>query len=141
MPPWVDWLGYFGADAIGRVVGTWLRFCFSLPKLLLSRLKALSRNTPGRSSDAGYSAGTHSGVPGRFRSWVAKASRMVMATLVALTVWAIVSSRPVWTATGAEGDRILAGLLMLVSVTWVISVVRIFLSQPRKKRTPISSPR
>jgi hypothetical protein len=46
MPPWVDWLDYFGADAIGSVVGLWLRFCLNLPKLRLSRLEIRHENTP-----------------------------------------------------------------------------------------------
>ncbi len=34
MPPWFDWLDYIGADAIGRVIGLWFRFCVSLPRNL-----------------------------------------------------------------------------------------------------------
>ena len=139
MPPWVDWLDYFGADAIGRVVGLWLRFCFSIPKLLFSRLKIHSRNTPESSSDINYRKGTQSGMAGRFRSGLSKTIRIVISTSVTLVVWAIFTSKPVWTAAGAHGDRILAGVLMLVSATWVTSVLWILFSQPSKKRIPISS--
>jgi hypothetical protein len=24
---WADWLDYFGADAVGRLIGLWLRVC------------------------------------------------------------------------------------------------------------------
>jgi hypothetical protein len=78
---------------------------------------------------------------GRFRSGLAKAIRIVMATLLTLVVWAIVTSKPVWTAAGTDGDRILAGVLLLVSATWVISVFWIFFSQPRKKRVAVGSHR
>ena len=138
MPPWSDWLDYFGADAIGRVVGLWLKFCFGLPKFLLSRFRILSRDT-SRPSGVPYAASTRSDVTGCFRSWLAKTIRIVMATLLTLVVWAIVTSKPVWTAAGTDGDRILAGVLMLVSATWVISVFWIFFSQPRKKRIAASS--
>lgn len=140
MPPWSDWLDYFGADAIGRVVGLWLKFCFGLPKFLLSRLKILSRNTPG-TSDIHYPPSTHSEMTGRFRSGLAKSIRIVMATLLTLVAWAIVTSKPVWTAAGTDGDRILAGVLMLASATWVVSVFWILFSQPRKKRVAIRSHR
>jgi hypothetical protein len=140
MPPWSDWLDYFGADAIGRVVGLWLKFCFGLPKFLLSRFRILARNTP-RPSGVPCAASTHSEVTSRFRSWFAKTVKIVMATLLTLVVWVIVTSKPIWTAAGTDGDRILAGLLMLVSATWVISVFWIFFSQPRKKSIAVSSHR
>ena len=139
MPPWSDWLDYFGADAIGRVVGLWLKFCFGLPKFLLSRSRILSRNTP-RLSGGPYAASTHSEVT-NFRSVFAKTVKIVMATLLTLVVWVIVTSKPIWTAAGTDGDRILAGLLMLVSATWVVSVFWIFFSQPRKKSIAVSSHR
>jgi hypothetical protein len=64
-----------------------------------------------------------------------------MATLLTLVVWAIATSKPIWTAAGTDGDRVLAGVLMLVSATWVISVFWIVFSQPRKKRITVSSHR
>src|SRR5579862_813918 len=140
MPPWSDWLDYFGADAIGRVVGLWLKFCFGLPKFLLSRFRTLSSNAP-RLSGGPYAASTHSEVTRRFRSWFVKTVKIVMVTLLTLVVWVIVTSKPIWTAAGTDGDRILAGLLMLVSTTWVISVFWIFFSQPRKKSIALSSNR
>lgn len=132
MPPWSDWLDYFGADAIGRVVGLWLKFCFKLPRLVLSRLNILHK-TGGFTSGAQYGVFTHAEVSG-LRSAFAKTRRITMATLATLVVWAIVTSKPLWNAVGAVGDRILAGLLMLVNVTWLIVVVWTFFSQPRKKK-------
>ena len=140
MPPWSDWLDYFGADAIGRVVGLWLKFCFGLPRFLLLRFRIFSRKT-SRPNHVPSATSTHSEVTGRFRSGVAKTIRIVIATLLTLVVWTIVTSNPVWTAAGTDGDRFLAGVLMLVSATWVISVFWIFFSQPRKKRIAISSHR
>lgn len=131
MPPWPDWLDYFGADAIGRVVGLWLKFCFGLPKFLLTRFRTLSRNTP-RPSGGPYAPSTHSEVTS-LRSVFAKTVKILMATLLTLVIWVIVTSKPIWTAVGTDGDRVLAGVLMLVSATWVISVFWIFFSQPRKK--------
>jgi hypothetical protein len=32
MRPLFDWLEYLGADAIGRAIGLWVRFCLSLVK-------------------------------------------------------------------------------------------------------------
>jgi hypothetical protein len=140
MPPWSDWLDYFGADAIGRVLGLWLKFCFGLPKFLLSRFRILSRNTP-RPRGGPYAASTHSEVTKRLRSRFADTVKIVMATLLTLVVWAIATSKPIWTAAGTDGDRVLAGVLMLVSATWVISVFWIVFSQPRKKRIAVSSHR
>jgi hypothetical protein len=140
MPLWSDWLDYFGADAIGRVVGLWLKFCFSLPTFVFSRSSILTGNTY-RPGDVLYRASTHSEMTRRFRSGCAKIVRIVVVTLQTLAVWAIVTSKPVWTAAGTDGDRILAGALMLVSATWVISVFWIFFSQPRKKTIAVSFPR
>ena len=141
MPPWVDWLDYFGADAIGKVVGFWLRFCFSLPRLLLSRLRIRARNTSESGRKIDHIKSTHSGVSGHFQSGLAKIIRIIVATLVTLAVWAIVTSKPIWTAAGADGDRILAGVLMLVNATWVILVLWILFSQPKKKRISVGSHR
>ena len=140
MPPWSDWLDYFGADAIGRVLGLWLKFCFGLPKFLLSRFRILSRNT-ARPRGGSYAASTHPELTMRPRSRFAKTVKIVMATLLTLVVWAIATSKPIWTAAGTDGDRVLAGVLMLVSATWVISVFWIVFSQPRKKRIAVSSHR
>jgi|SRR5579863_609494 len=140
MPPWADWLDYFGADAVGRVVGLWLKFCFRLPNFLLSRFRILSRNTL-KPSGGPYAASTHSEMTRRLRSGFAKTVKIVMATSLTLVVWAIVTSKPIWTAAGIDGDRVLAGVLMLVSATWMISVFWIFLSQPRKKKIAVSSHR
>lgn len=138
MPPWVDWLDYFGADAIGRVVGLWLRFCFRLPKFLWSRLRVLFGNVPVDSEHIDRRKGTYSEVLTRFRSGLAKTIKIAIATLVTFIVWAIVTSKPVWTAAGADGDRILAAVLVLVLASWMISVIWIFFSQPTKKRIPLS---
>lgn len=137
MPPWSDWLDYFGADAIGRVVGLWLKFCFGLPRFLLSRFRIVSRTL----SLAPYATSTHSEVWGHLQSWFAKTIRILMATLLTFIIWAIITSKPVWTAAGTDGDRILAGVLMLVSATWVISIFWIFFAKPRKKRIAVSSHR
>ena len=140
MPPWSDWLDYFGADAIGRVVGLWLKFCFSLPKFLLSRLRILSGSTR-RLRDRRYPVPTRNKMTGRLRPRLIKVIKIVVATLMTLVFWTIVTAKQVWTAAGTDGDRILAGVLMLVSAMWVISVFWIFFSQPRKKRVAVSSHR
>ena len=43
MPPWPEWLDYFGADAIGRLIGLWLRFLLFLVKALFYPFRYLSR--------------------------------------------------------------------------------------------------
>jgi hypothetical protein len=64
-----------------------------------------------------------------------------MATSLTLVVWAILTSKPIWTTAGTDGDRVLAGVLMLVSAAWVDIGILDFLSQPRKKRIAVSSHR
>jgi len=47
MPPW-DWLDYAGADAIGGLIGLWLKFCVSIPKKVFVVLTNLVRTqSPG----------------------------------------------------------------------------------------------
>jgi hypothetical protein len=45
MPPWFDWPDYLGTDAIGRLIGWWLRFCVLLPRRLVA---LVVRNEEGR---------------------------------------------------------------------------------------------
>jgi hypothetical protein len=141
MPPRADLLDYFGADAIGGVVGLWLRFCVNLPRLLLSHLRIRRENRLESGSKIDYLKRTHSGVSIPFQWGRAKISRIVVATLVTLVVWAIATSKPVWNLAGPDGDRILAGVLMLVNATWVILVFYILLSRPKKKRLSVGSHR
>jgi len=44
MPTWSDWLDYFGADAIGSLIGLWLKFCVSLFKKLFRSLRTIAGN-------------------------------------------------------------------------------------------------
>ena len=45
MPYWADWLDYFGADAVGRLIGLWVRLCL-LPFRMVSRSLAGNPKSP-----------------------------------------------------------------------------------------------
>lgn len=91
--PWFEWLDYMGADAMGRLVGLWLRFCLSLPRKLVA---LVVRNEQGR----------------RKWSWLRRVGKMAVSTLLTLGVWRVVTWKPLWVAAGAEGDRLLAVVLI-----------------------------
>ena len=110
--PWFEWLDYMGADAMGRLVGLWLRFCLSLPRKLVA---LVVRNEQGR----------------RKWSWLRRVGKMAVSTLLTLGVWTVVTWKPLWVAAGAEGDRVLTMVLIFVSAAWPISLVWIWFSKPK----------
>jgi hypothetical protein len=110
--PWFEWLDYMGADAMGRLVGLWLRFCLSLPRKLVT---LVVRNEQGR----------------RKWSWLRRVGKMAVSTLLTLGVWTVVTWKPLWVAAGAEGDRVLTVVLIFVSAAWPISLVWIWFSKPK----------
>jgi hypothetical protein len=112
--PWFEWLDYMGADAMGRLVGLWLRFCLSLPRKLVA---LVVRNEQGR----------------RKWSWLRRVGKMAVSTLLTLGVWRVVTWKPLWVAAGAEGDRLLAVVLIFVTAAWPISLVWIWFSKPKYK--------
>jgi hypothetical protein len=133
MPPWLDWLDYFGADAIGRVVGLWLRFCLTCAKRLFCLLRSLVTGLSGGNvidRRRRHAEPTRMTQPG---SALSKTIKIVVSTSLTILVWVTVTSKPIWTAAGRQGDRILAGILLLVNAGWVISLIWILFSRPGKK--------
>lgn len=138
MGPCFDWLEYLGADAIGRAIGLWLRFCLSLVKNAFRALRRTARNP--------IDSATQVSNPDRvaqfdrsqrgYLSPLRKINRIAISTAVTLAVWRIVTLKTVWLAAGASGDRILAALLLFVSAAWVISLIWICFSRSESKKIP-----
>ncbi|HZC23291.1 MAG TPA: hypothetical protein VE866_08130, partial [Candidatus Binatia bacterium] len=126
MPPWLDWLDWLkwdciGAGIVGRILGLWFRFC-------VSGIRRLFRFVLGRPREcAGYISNHHDfEIPNRELSAapsLGKLSKTALSTLLTLVVWRIVTLKAVWLAAGESGDRILTAILLLVSASWVISLV------------------
>jgi hypothetical protein len=141
MRPWFDWLEYLGADAIGRAIGLWVRFCLSLVKNAFRVLTRTARNP--------LDSATQVSNPDRVnqfdrsqRGYVSplrKINRIAISTALTLAVWRIVTLKTVWLAAGASGDRILAALLLFVSASWVISLVWICFSKSKPKKPPAAA--
>ena len=112
MPPWFVWPDYLGTDAMGRLIGWWLRFCVSLPRKLVA---LVVRNEERRPKG----------------SWLRRVGKMAVSTLLTLGVWTVVTWKPLWAAAGAQGDRVLAVILIFVSAAWPISLVWIWFSKPK----------
>jgi hypothetical protein len=131
MPPWVDWLDYFGADGLGRLTGLWLNFCLSLSRrlvLLLGKVwranyrsdqRALERENTNRLSHRVR-------VPLRRLGWIA------VSTSLTLLLWAVITWKPFWTAAGASEKRLLSAVLLLASAFWVMSLFLICFSKSRR---------
>lgn len=134
MRPWFGWLEYLGADAIGRAIGLWLRFCLSLGRTAFRLLTRTARNPihPAvRVSKPVNVADFDRSQRGRL-SPLRKINRIATSTALTLAVWRIVTLKAVWVAAGESGDRILAAILMFVSASWVISLVWICFSKSRQ---------
>ena len=112
MPPWFDWPDYLGTDAMGQLIGLWLRFCVSLPRKLVALVVRNEERRPNW-------------------SWLRRLGKMAVSTLFTLGVWSVVTWKPVWTAAGAGGDRALTVILIFVSAAWPISLVWIWFSKPK----------
>ena len=138
MQPWLDWLDYFGADGLGRLTGLWLKFCLSLPRRLVHLLGGLWRNNPR----LGQPVLQREGCSHRSRSKglpLGKLGRIIISTAVTLLVWDVATWKPLWTAAGRGGERILAAILLLVSASWVISLVWVCFSKPQPRGTGFTS--
>jgi hypothetical protein len=118
---WPDWLWWdvIGAGILGRILGLWFGFCVSLPRRLVA---LVVRNEKGRSK----------------WSWLRRIGKMAVSTLLTLGVWTVITWKPVWIAAGAEGDRVLAVVLIFVSAAWPISLVWIWFSKPRYRNAAAS---
>jgi hypothetical protein len=141
MRPWFDWLEYLGADAIGRAIGLWFRFCWSLVKNA-SRLLTRAARNPASSAmlvSKHDSLGHFDGPLWMGLSPRRKIKRIMVSTVFTLAVWRIVTLKAVWLAAGESGDRILAAVLLLVSALWVISVVLICFAKSKRKKIPATA--
>jgi hypothetical protein len=138
MRPCFDWLEYLGADAIGRAIGLWFRFCLSLLKKTFRPLtttaidpihSAMRISNPGRVVHIDRSQREH-------LSPLRKVTEIAISTVLTLAVWRIVTLKAVWVAAGESGDRVLTAILLFVSASWVISLVWICFSKSRQTETP-----
>jgi len=141
MSPWFDWLEYLGADAIGRAIGLWFRFCLSLVKNAFRLLTRTARNpirsamrVPNPDNIAHFDRSQ-----GVRLSPLKKINRIAISTALTLAVWRIVTLKAVWLAAGASGDRILAAVLLFVSASWVISLVWICFSKSKPQKIPATA--
>lgn len=139
MRPWFDWLEYLGADAIGRAIGLWFKFCLSLMKKvvrLFTRTVRYPANSAIRVSKPDNLAPFGAALR-RDISLFSRVIRIVILTALILGIWRILTLKAVWLAAGVGGDRILAAVLLLVSASWVISVFWICFS--KSKQTAIGA--
>ena len=132
MPPWLDWLDWLkwdciGAGVIGKILGLWFRGCAAVAKKFFGLFLA-RRPGPKRYPSICTSFEVSSS------SLLWKSTKILASTLLALLIWAIITWKPIWNSAGASGDRILAGVLLLVSALWVISVIWISFSTSMRKR-------
>jgi hypothetical protein len=125
MPPWPEWqIEYVGSSFLGRLLGFWLGFWISLPKRLFLIFRTGSENSePYNRADAHLS---------RF-DVRAKVYRIAISTLLMLGFWRLATLKPFWLAFDESGHRIIVALLFLLTASWMMSVVWIYLSKARKK--------
>jgi hypothetical protein len=132
MPPWPEWqFEYVGSRFLGRLLGLWSSFCVSVIRRLFRLILAMVRGprasaywTPQPANHARDGARTEPSLLGRV-------SKMAMSTLATIGVWSAITWKPVWTAAGPAGDKILTVVLLFVSAAWPISLVWIWLSKPQ----------
>jgi hypothetical protein len=137
MPPWLDWLDWLkwdciGAGIIGRILGLWSRFCVSeirgLSRLTLGMVRGPRASANLTPQPADYACK----VPKRTQpSFFGRVGRMAISTLVTVGVWSAITWKPIWTAAGPTGDKILTVVLLFVSAAWPVSLVWIWLSKPQ----------
>jgi ABC-type lipoprotein release transport system permease subunit len=125
MPPWPEWqVEYVGSSFLGKLLGFWLGFWISLPKrLFLIFRTGIENSKPYNRADAHLS---------RFDAR-AKVYRIAISTLLMLGFWRLATLKPFWLAFDESGHRIIVALLFLLTASWMMSVVWIYLSKVRKK--------
>ena len=141
MPPWLDWLDWLkwdciGAGIIGKVLGHWFRFCVSVIRTLLVTLLSPLQRLAAHSSDYRAINGSTQEVRGG-SPYVRKLIKLAVSTFLTFVVWGTVTWKPIWSAAGPTGDRILAAVLFLVSALWVVSLLWICFSKPRRSKVAI----
>ena len=136
MPPWLDWLDWLkwdciGAGTLGKILGVWFGFFISLFRKLLRWTLSTVKTATLWTSKTRISRQHRVNQPGS--SFLRKLTKVVVSTLLTLTVWLAITWKPVWSAAGIEGDRVLTLALILTSAAWPISVLWILFSKPRDK--------
>lgn len=140
MRPWLDWLDWLkwdciGAGIVGRILGLWFRVC-------VSAIRGSFRFVHGHLGHFAADISNHSDFETANRqlsvgsSSFGKLGKTTISTLLTLLVWRIITMKAVWIAAGESGDRILTAILLLVSASWVISLVWICFSRSRQTETP-----
>jgi hypothetical protein len=130
MPPWLDWLDwlkwdYIGAGALGKILGVWFRFCvWIVRKLFRWTLTRSSLNDQISHQDPPISTGAP--------FWV-KLAKIAVSTFLTVAMWVAITRKPVWSAAGPKGDRLLGLVLILASAGWPMSLLWISVSKPRHK--------
>jgi hypothetical protein len=144
MSPWSDWLDWLkwdciGAGIIGRILGQWFKVCVSTTRMLFVIVLRPLRGFAGYTSKRGVVTKSLnlqlSGRPSYFR----RLSKLAASTFSTLGVWAAITWRPLWNIAGLSGQRILAAILLLVSASWVISLVWICFSKSHPGGKTLSS--
>ena len=136
MPPWLDWLDWLkwdciGAGVLGKILGVWFRFCVSIVRKLFHWILTASKGSTWATSKVQF---PHQDLPIQTgSSFWRKFIKIVVSTLLMLAVWIVITWKPVWSAAGAEGDRLLTVVLILASVVWPISLLWILFSKPRHR--------
>jgi hypothetical protein len=135
MPPWSDWLDWLkwdciGAGALGKILGVWFGFCITL-------LRKLFRWTLTMNCASAWTSETQSSrqpqVIKRGHLFLGKLTKIAATTLLTIAVWGAVTWKPVWSAAGTSGDRLLSVVLILTSAAWPISLLWILFSKPSRK--------
>jgi hypothetical protein len=131
MPPWLDWLDWLkwdsiGAGVVGKILGLWFRACAMLTRTLLRlvvgrRPKSSSRLLDYTSFE--FPRERDSARP----SLTLKFSRIIVLTLFTFLVWATLAWKALWSSAGPRGERILATILLLVSLLGYVVSMDLFL--------------
>jgi hypothetical protein len=133
MPPWLDWLDWLkwdciGAGALGKVLGLWFGLCISIVRKLFRWALTVTKSLTGSTSNAQISHQVQAGP-----SFWGKLTKIALSTLLTVAVWVVITWKPVWSAAGPEGDRLLTVVLIFTSAAWPISLLWILLSKPVRK--------
>lgn len=139
MPPWPEWqFEYVGSRFLGKLLGLWSGLWVSMIRKLF---RLLTRDPRGFAENkSNHSQVTRNGRSlGTGFSLIAGFSKITVSTLLTLTVWGIATQKTVWSAVGDSGHRALAAILLLVSASWVVSLLWISCSRLRRKRIPVAA--
>lgn len=138
MPPWLDWLDWLkwdciGAGALGKILGVWFGFCISIVRRFFRwTLTVFKRRT--WATDRLQLPRQHQPIQ-TSSSFLGKLTKITVSTLLMLAVWLAITCKPVWSAAGTKGDRLLTVVLVLTSAAWPISLLWILFSKPLSKNT------